>query len=345
MSIVLSVSFFACSKSGDTIYVDDDHQEDNRPIVYFIYKEGAMGDLSYQDELWRGITKATDNGKMLLSLAVLPQDSVLCDNVLNCFFSYMLYDETDERSLVIISNDNIEPLIHRYEETITETDNVTVLLTETKDTTLHCHTMRLSGYGAYYQAGRVVAQNLTDVDSIFIATANPTDLNVSDMRTAFCRGIDDGEEEAGRQIGVDNYYMSKTSGGYDKADTAYQMSYGIDSTYQLVLPICGGTVQGFFRYNREHPASFYTIGVDADMQQYTARVPFSIVKHIDEAIADWITRWANGDSIEQHTDWGLSSDYIELVVSDRYRQQLGNAIDDLYQTAIEKEEEYENGNR
>ncbi len=341
----MSLACFACTKSGDTIYVTDEPQKDTRPIVFFIYREGSLGDLSYEDDLWRGVAKATDNGKMLVSLAELPKDSAMIDIVLDIFFSLLQYVEPDRKTLVIISNDNFEPLIHNYKEKVDETDKMTILLTETKDTTLSCHTMRLSSYGAYYQAGRVVAQSLSDVDSICIASANPGNENVTDMRNAFCQGIADGTEITGKSIGVDNCYMSMTLGGYDEADSAYQMSYDIDSKYQLVLPICGGTAHGFLRYNREHPESFYTLGVDVDMQQFASRVPFSIVKHIDDAVADWITRWANGDSIEKHVDLGLSSNYIELKVADNYKPVIGTAVEDLYQTAIEKEEEYENRNR
>ena len=345
LTATLMVSFLACTKDGDIIYIDDDQVEDNRPIVYFIYKEGSLGDLGYVDGLWRGVTKATDEGDMLLSLAELPSDTAKIDLALSYFFDYMQSVGKGRQSLVVIANDYLEPLVHHYESRFIGDSNVSVLLAETKDTTLLCNSIRLPGYGAYYQAGRVAARCLTDVDSIFIATANPSDENISDMRKAFCQGIDDGEAETGRVIGVDNYYVSSTSGGYDEPDTLYRMSYDIDQRYQLVLPICGGTMQGFFRYNREHSDSFYTIGVDADMQQYSSLVPFSIVKHIDNAVADWIEKWAAGETLERHLDLGLSSGYIELVVAERYKQMIGNAVEDLFPIAVEKEEEYENENK
>ena len=344
MPLMVVLSFIACTKDGDTIYVDDDQTEDTRPIVYFIYKGGSLGDLSYVDNLWRGIAKATDDGNMLFSLAELPKDTAEMDLALSIFFECMLNMDSNRPTLVVLANDNLEPIVHRYESALAECPNVSVLLAESKDTTILCNTICLSGSGAYYQAGRVTARCLTDVDSIFIATANPTDQSIADMRKAFCRGIDDGETETGRVIGVDNFYVSNTSGGFDKADSIYRMSYDIDPKYQLVLPICGGTMQGFLRYNREHSSSFYTIGVDADMQQYSTRVPFSIVKHIDDAVEDWIGRWAKGETMERHLNYGLSSGYIELVVADRYKQVTGNAVEDLFQAAVEKEEEYEKTN-
>ncbi len=343
-ALLLSSLLSGCIEGG-TVYVDDDLEEDDdRPIVYFIYKEGALGDLSYVDALWRGIAKATNNGNMLLSLTELPGDTSKVDFALSCFLEYMRNEGKDRRSLIVVANDNLEQLLHRYEAAFTASGNVKVLLAETKDTTLSINTIRMPGYGVYYQAGRVVAQCLTDVDRILIASANAAEGNITDMRTAFCQGIEDGKGEAQREVSVDNYYISETSGGYDEAEKLYRMSYDFDGKYQLVVPICGGTIQGFLRYNREHPTSFYTAGVDVDFQRYSDRVPFSIVKHIDEAVADWITRWAKGEAMEKHVTLGLSTGYTELVIADSYKQTIGPAAASLLQTAIEKEEEYESKN-
>ncbi len=343
LALLLS-SLCACTKSGDVIYIDDDIEEDTRPIVYFIYKEGSLGDLSYVDALWRGITKANGNGDMLLSLTELPSDTSKVDYALTRFMEYMRNEGKDRKSLIVVANDNLEQLLHHYEAKLTESGNVSVLLAETKDTTLSINTIRLPGYGVYYQAGRVAAKCLTDVNRMLIACANPNESNIDDMRKAFLQGVDDGKAEANRDISVDNYYISETSGGYDEAEKLYQMSYDFDGNYQLVLPICGGTIHGFLRYNREHPASFYTVGVDADFQRYSDRVPFSIVKHIDNAVADWITRWANGEVMEKHMNLGLSTGYMELVIADSYKQAIGSAAADMLQKAIEKEEEYEKNN-
>lgn len=339
ISILISVT--SCTKSGDTIYVDDDLTEDTRPIVYFIYKEGSLGDLSYVDALYHGIAKAADEGNMLLSLAELPTDQTKVDFAISYFLGYMQQVGKDRKSLIVIANDNLESMLHQYENVLTQSSNVSILLTETQDTTLPIYTLRFPVYGACYQAGRLTAQNLSDVNNILIVNANPNEANIADMRTAFTQGITDGKVEAKRDITVDNDYISQTSGGYDEAEKMYQKSYDIDTRYQMVLPICGGSVQGFLRYNREHPNSFYTIGMDTDLQQYSKKVPFSVVKHIDKAVEDWITKWAKGEELEKHLNLGLSTGYSELVIADKYKDKLGNAAKKIYQTAIDKENEYE----
>lgn len=335
-------SFLSCTKNGEIIYIDDDIPEDTRSIVYFIYKEGSLGDLGYVDALYHGIAKAVNDGNMLLSLAELPGDTSKIDSVFSCYLSKIEKVGTNRKSLIVIANDNLEPMLHHYEGVFKENSPVSVLLTEPQDTTLPVYSIRFLGYGACYQAGRITAQCLSDVNDILIVNANPNTNGLADMRKAFTQGIEEGKVRAGREINIDNYYISNTSGGYDEAEKLYQMAYDLDKKYQLVLPICGGTVQGILRYNREHPNSFYTIGMDADLQQYSSKVPFSVVKHVDKGVEDWIARWDKGEQLEKHISLGLSSGYTELVIADKYKEKLGDAAKQVYQTAIEKEKEYEN---
>ena len=108
----------------------------------------------------------------------------------------------------------------------------------------------------------------------------------------------------------------------------------------LILPYCGKAVHGLLLYNRENPASFYTIGTDVDMQFYSERVPFSIVKHIDKVIEKCVDQSLEG-TLPKHQSFGLKEGYTELVISRRYEPDLAKIIEKAHQTAIEKEEAYE----
>lgn len=335
---ICTFSLLSCTKDGDTIYIDDDQVEDTRPIVYFIYKEGALGDMSYIDAIYRGVAKAANEKNMLLSLAELPSDASNIDYALNYFLEYMKKVGSDRKALVVIANDNYEQMLHHYESVLKGIGNVDILLTETQDKTLPVYSLRFPAYGACYQAGRVINDCFADVNQILIANANPNEANIKDMRLAFTKGI----EEGSRKIQIDNYYISDEDNGYDQPNDMYELSYEIDKKYQLVLPICGGSVSGFLRYNREHSNSFYTVGMDTDLQLYSARLPFSIVKHLDAAVEDWILKWEKGEVQPKHQDLGLASGYVELVVADSYKTKLDATVKKHYQTAIDKENEYEN---
>lgn len=335
---ISTISILSCTKDGDTIYIDDDQVEDTRPIVYFIYKEGALGDLGYIDAIYRGVAKAADEKNMLLSLTELPDDTAKIDFAVNYFLEYMQKVNNNRKALVVIANDNYEQLLHQYENVLSGISNVDILLTETQDNTLPVYSLRFPTYGACYQAGRVVNECFTDVKQVLIANANPKEANIKDMRTAFMNGMEDGD----RKVTIDNYYISDADNGYDQANEMYEKAYEIDKKYQMVIPFCGGSISGFLRYNREHPNSFYTVGIDTDMQLYSSRLPFSIVKHLDEGVEDWILKWEKGEALPKHQDLGLASGYVELVVANTFQLKLSATVKKYYQTAIDKENEYEN---
>ncbi len=337
--LVAMVTLSSCTQSGDTIYVDDDEEllNDKRPVVFFIYGNGDMGDLGYIDNLYRGVVKATDAGDMLLSCAELPSDTSKIADAFRYFLDYMQQTGQRRRALVVIANNNYEPLLHSYGSLLSQNNNVDVLLVESNDTTLPVYSVQFPQYGVYYQAGCVVGSCLSDVGRVLVATANAATPVLAEMRQGFA----DGMAATNGAVQVDNRYLSdRASGGYNVADSVYRRAAAIDSLYQMVVPLCGGTVQGFLRYNREHPASFYTLGVDTDMQAYSSRVPFSVVKHLDQAVQQWITRWAAGDKPDKHQSLGLASGYTELVISDAYKSRIGTAADLYLSAAIAKENEY-----
>ncbi len=335
-----AVALASCTKDGDTIYINDDETNDSRPIVYFLSKKGSMGDLGYVDAVYRGVVKATNKGNMLLSQVELPTDTATMAFSLQYMLDYMKENAQNRKALVVIANDNLEGLLHQFNEQIAESPNVQFLLSESSDTTLSVHTVKILQYGAYYEAGKVVSQGMTDVDSVLICCANPNEGSIQDMSEGFTQAIIDGNESGTvRPVFQELFYFSDKDGGYTQADVAYKMSYYLTHT-KLILPICGGTAQGFYRYNREHPDSYYTIGVDMDMQQYSSRVPFSVVKHIDQVVQDYVTRWAAGETLPHHQDYGLDSGYTELVYPSSFYFELYPIAMKYHQECIEKEKAY-----
>ena len=329
--------FASCVQEGNVIYVNEDEEEDTRPLVVFVCGEDKMGDLTYYDVLYSGIMKAATTHDMLVFLYSLKDDTP--DQLKESFeslFTSFPSGFNGHKVLVILGNDNYESALHACEEDLKKNLNMDVLLVESRDETLPVNTMFFSLYGACYQAGRAVGHSMDEVKNIAIVSANQTDDYLTDLRKGFMLGLFD----ENTMVKADTLFLAADSKGYNMADSAYHISYALDSTYQMVLPLCGGTIQGFLRYNREHPSSFYTIGIDADMQQYASRVPFSLVKHLDQAVQDWIAKWVAGDEIPPHLYYGLESGYTEIVLSDPYKALLESAMQQYEQIAITKENEY-----
>ena len=110
----------------------------------------------------------------------------------------------------------------------------------------------------------------------------------------------------------------------------------------MVLPIAGGSCQGILRYTREYPTAFFTAGMDVDQQQTSYAVAFSILKHIDRAVFDFISTWRSGQPINRHYSYGLASGYMEVKVADDSRYDgLRAAVEAIRQQALTKEDDYE----
>lgn len=335
--ILLAAVLASCTKDGDIIYVNDDDLDDTRATVYFLYGDDKMGDLTYYDAMYRGVMKAANENDMLVLLAEIPPDTAQLSYALKYFFSYIKEIGRGRKNLLVIGNDNYETMLHQYEQYATDNPELDILLVDSRDTTLAMHTLYFPLYGACYQAGCVVNEAMTDVEKMLILNANKSDPQLIEMRNGFVDGVNSGNP----RVCVDSFFIAETAGGYNMADSAYHYAFAVDSLYQMVLPLCGGTTQGLLRYNREHNRSFYTIGIDSDMQTYSSRVPFSIVKHLDTALNDWITRWVKGEQMPDNEKLGLESGYTELLVADGYKSMLEPTIAKYKQVATEKENEYE----
>lgn len=338
--LLLVFSLFSCTKEGNTLYVEDVVESDSLPIVYFLSREGSLGDLGYVDAIYNGTVKGVSKGKMKLSINELPSDDAQAVTKFRSILNSIKKENANSRKLMVIANDNFESILHQCENDIKSADGVDILFGETNDTTLSVHTFRMPQYGIYYQAGMVIGSELYRFGKILIANANPTDLPIKEMRHGFSQAIDDSKKATpSSQLQIENRFLSITTGGYHIPDSAYRLSYLI-SDYTLVLPLCGETAQGFLRYSRETPLAFSVIGVDYDMSDYAVGTPLSVVKHIDKVVEQWITKWGEGALQERHQTYGLASGYSEIVGSELYPESAELAKK-YYQTAMEKEEAYE----
>ncbi len=329
---------FSCVKEGQTIYIETDEDDEKRDMVFFVSREDSLGDIGYVDALYRAVIKNALQYNIMVSVLELPSDSTKTIAALQYTLNYMQTENGDRKALVVIANDNLEPLLHSCEDILDSAPNVNFLLCESKDTTLPIYTLQILQYGVYYQAGMLVSESLQDVDSVLIVKANREEMNISDMGQGFRDAITD----SGKDIYVEETFLAETSGGYNLANYTYEQSYEIDKSFSMVIPLCGGSAQGFYRYNRENPESFYTIGVDTDMQLYSPRVPFSIVKYFDDILDKWITDWWQENEIQQHQTHSLASGGTGLVIAEEYGEALDEEAEKYLPLAIEKEQEYEN---
>lgn len=320
--------FTACS--------DDDPQpapQDETPMLVVVYPIDGLGDRSYVDNIYRGVEKvALEHGLKVQHLMpyTYEEGTTYIEN-------FMKSDaEEPNRRLYIITEPTFEELVMQLAPQFAESDKRQLLFLETRTEIPNTHTLYLPFYGVNYAAGRL-AQQMDDVNRVAIFQANEQLVILQEATQGFTDGFAAGEGQS-----LNTYIMDEGFLGFAMADKLYQESYRINELFDLVLPLCGGSAQGLFRYNREYPtSSFYTVGIDADMSVYSDRVPFSCVKHMDRIIQRCVEQWM-ADELPAHQSLGLKEGFTELVLAPKYEQQFAAQLPQVVAEAIEREAAFEN---
>ena len=82
-------------------------------------------------------------------------------------------------------------------------------------------------------------------------------------------------------------------------------------------------------------------GIDTDQSGLSSDVPFSLLKHTDRLLTEYIARWDNGEpQPASPCVVGLAEGYTDLVISKDYRQWYADYMK-FKETAIEKESAYD----
>lgn len=323
----------SCKGDDETVWVDDDLVDDGRDAIVFVYSPSQLGDITYNDQIYRGVTAAAYSNNLWLQLEYLdPTDSLPLGEQIDAFLwaQNLTFEGDDSRTLIVWCNNSYEPLLRERAYLLTENPLVTHLLVETDDTTLAVNTLRFSLYGAAYQAARATSEAMTDVEAVALLGDGS-----DDVVQGFLKGLNDGN----RAVST-TFVPMAAADGVNLADSAYHVAFQLDKSYQMVVPACSEIAQGLTRYNRERAESFYTMGIDADMRPYSARVPMSMTKDLASALEQWIADWAAEKPLVQHVTHGLESGYCSLVVSADYQPLLSSIVEQTKAQAIQREKDY-----
>ena len=325
--LMSALLFAACS--------DDDPQApqtDETPMLVVLYPIDGLGDRSYVDNIYRGVEKAAlEHGLKVQHLMPYSYEEG------TAYIENFMKSDAEEpnRRLYIITEPSFEELVMRLAPQFAESDKRQLLFLETRQEIPHIHTLYLPFYGVNYAAGRL-AQQMSDVNRVAIFQANEQLAILQEATRGFTDGFQAGEGEL-----LNTYIMDEGFLGFSMADKLYQEAYRINDLFDLVLPLCGGSAQGLFRYNREYPTnSFYTVGVDADMSVYSDRVPFSCVKHMDRIMQLCVEQWLEGE-LPSHQSLGLSEGYTDLMLAPQYEPQFAAQLPQVMAEAIEREAAFE----
>lgn len=327
-ALVLLVASFALLSCSDDDEGTSGQQEMESTIVAFYPPEG-LGDMTFVDGVYRGVESAVNEHGLLLYFYVPDDLETGCEQLRQIICNRNF----PTKMLILVLGAQYEEVVRECSDSIAANENLDVALIETRSIIPNVSTVYISLYGALYEASHLVA-TMDDVQRTAIVNALPGLAATTDAVEGFLDGPMEEDD-------VETLYLSDSFDGFNMADSLYRLSYELDTKYDLVVPLCGGSMLGLLRYNREFPTtSFYTIGMDADMSIYSSRVPFSCVKRGGDVAKRCIEQWLYGE-LPQYQFFGLENGYTEIEIADGTRTDWQQLISEIEDEAIRKEKEYE----
>ena len=363
----MTYSFISCSHEDK---VESEPEQLSEKLVIVFHFPDGLGDNSYNDILAYGIHKAAkEHG--LLPYDVNPSDwddaKAKIDKVFDSYRSLIgLEENADIPVLLIFANSGYLDVLKDAdisEKIASASDSFSYLLFESKElqeTELpYLSTVYMPLYGASYLAGLASKSLLSSKENprVVALLANDFMSPLLDALSGFSDGYgvsyekiynhNDSSEHAMAAMNSASFVAESICSdddpyGFNSSGTTYEIANNNNfNHFDLYFPVCGGSIHGLLRYNRERgDDSFYTVGMDSDLRPYSSQVPFSVVKHVDKAAEKCIKQWLDEGKIDRYQHLGLEEGYTELVISSGYEELLSQTVQENLSAAIEKENRY-----
>ena len=315
-------------------------EESNLPEITVLFTPDGLGDMSYNDEILRGIELFMNEPDPVFYISFMtPEDLEDVE-----FLTQMWWDDRDvsysddgsiPRRLLVMASSEYADIARKVVDPSLLNKDLSIIAFETEDNgdpTDPIKTFEFSLYGTSWLAGRTARE--LGCKSPLVLLGNASNETTYDGVDGFMDGYRKG---AALDVLADDWT------GYGMAMEAYQRMHFWANTFDFIYSISGGSNMGIYRYLRENPdCGIYTAGMDVDQSPYSTLIVGSMVKRIDLVLYDYLSNWYYEKEIPSHQKFGLESGYMYWQIPDRY-SYLRPAIDALRPEAIEKEKEYEQG--
>lgn len=340
----------ACTKEGGVIYKPDpEDQADTSPLVSVVYDPNALGDMGYNDLIYKGVEDAARrHGLRTLQLSPNTVDEGVA--ALEAAFLTMSDVQDTVRRLFIVAGGSYDTFLRKNNDRIAANSRADLLYLETniplegKGSTLY-----IPYYGAMYEGGAIAP---VDAAEVLLVGANPKVESVAAAVQGFADGFQSSPiqpADASHKKLVTIWLSDDVSGGFSIADsTALRVMRTPEwqSYPHLLVPVCGGAGVTFRRLS-DMLSNYHYIGVDDAV--VSAQSNFSVVKHIDRAVSRCIEQWLSPEGMPKHQSLGLADGFTGVEIhpytedsKERFTASLTEELrQQIHRTAIEKEADYE----
>lgn len=348
---LLSAGLASCTKDGDTILLPDpDDAPSTAPLVTVFYDPNALGDSGYNDLIYTGVESAARQYG-LRTMQLSPSSIEEGMTYLQTMFQQLDALNDTVRRLFIVAAASYDDYLRQNNSRLDAHPSTSLLYLET-DTPLDGKgsTLYLPYYGAMFKAGAIAPALAPEV---LLVGANPKVKPVTDAVRGFADGfsnspVTDGEYTPKKLVTA--WLSDDVSGGFAVPDsTAMRLMFGQEwkGAEQILVPVCGGAGSTFRRLC-EMTGDYNYVGIDTTV--ISTLCHFSVVKHIDRAVALCIGQWLSPDGMPKHQQLGLADGYTEVVLhpyGDYYKELFtqtltADMLQAIHAEAVRKEAADEN---
>lgn len=218
-----------------------------------------------------------------------------------------------EKSVIIFASDDYKEMILNSSTPLDANQRAIFFENHESNVPENVTTFCISRYGVSYLAGAMAAES----NEAHVVAAFENDGIIHEALTGFYDGYLDA---GGKNVIVD--YLAEDESGYAMPNKAYSLAADIDQAF--IFPIAGGSNNGIYKYSRDNMFSLQLVaGMDVDCSDYTTRVPFSILVHIDNVIYNLLDQWYAEGKLPVHIDYGfLDKEAVELVVNPHFLERV-----------------------
>lgn len=331
--ILLSFWLFSCSDEHEDL---DIFKYDTEVIA--VFAPNGIGDQTNAGLIYKGIIKATDS----LNLSFRPIFPLTYEEGAKTIAQLTASNQPGRKRLIISTDPEYSDYLRTpaSQGLILDSDSTKLLVLDGDFTHFDVYTAHVPLYGVMFKAG-YVASSMSDVENVRIYIANDKYRYIREGRDGFIDGFLLNNKGNIEVIDLSDVNDDDTEGFFESTWAYTDYAPECHRHCDMVLPLCGETIMGFLRYNREFPGSFYTVGVENDMSVYSSDVPFSCVEHLDNVLVSCITDWSKNRLTRQRT-FGMDEGWVDLVISENYKHLLAPIAEEIHAQAVEMEDRYAN---
>lgn len=306
-----------------------------RPTVRVLIASSGLGDMSYNDNIFRGVLEAQQEHGFRLEY-VSPRNDGEAEKTLRTWQEEEKKD-TARAYFTILAASEFEDLARSIAPPAPVNH---YLLFDTKAEDFPIPLFHFTGYGVSFLAG-IAAYTQTRDKGDKVAYLG------GQQHEAFIKECYDGFRDGYLYAGggeVIETYLSTTQKGFAMPGRAYIMADSLYKLYPFIYAMAGNSNTGVYQYLRDYPDGKYTAGVDVDQSAYSTRIIGSMIKETDRCVKEYIALWMQGKEMPMRKWYTLESGFMSFKIAEPYKTQLEKIVNEHLPIAIKKEAEYEKVN-